>query len=363
MPAAGKWIIFLLVLLAGGLATYAVLPLLLRDRSELETALEPYLEGRAASVENEGEGETRALAESALVKRAVNPVVAGVLRKSAIDWDYFPQDMAPAYDLWLAYLASRHGRGAYYCPDRLSLYRMHDTSLTAGRRQDAERVFCYSTFIADERLRPIQGALRRASARSCAPDGCGNRTTRTLSVSSVDQEAPPMDRSFLPRPDSARRVSEAREIHAQAAIEPREQVRLSDMTRPGLIVASYANDRGAEPGTVWIALDSAEVHHTRGYVSAGERDRVRRWAEHALRAQSPSFSLSSRTRCSLSPQERPKIPHPTAYSRSPSNRNSVLPEVSLMSAVPAGTWASGRRAVRHASASGAPSRIRPPTPR
>jgi glycosyltransferase involved in cell wall biosynthesis len=110
------------------------------------------------------EGVYRPFYHLALVERAVNPVVAGVLRKSAIDWDYFPQDMAPAYDLWLAYLASRHGRGAYYCPDRLSRYRMHGSSLTAERRQDAERVFCYGTFIADERLRPIQRALRRASA-------------------------------------------------------------------------------------------------------------------------------------------------------------------------------------------------------
>jgi nicotinamide-nucleotide amidase len=36
---------------------------------------------------------------------------------------------------------------------------------------------------------------------------------------------------------------------------------------------------GAEPGTVWLALDSDELKHTRGYVSAGGRDRVRRWAE------------------------------------------------------------------------------------
>ena len=37
----------------------------------------------------------------------------------------------------------------------------------------------------------------------------------------------------------------------------------------------------AEPGTVWIGLDADDVHHARGYVSAGERDRVRAWAEQA----------------------------------------------------------------------------------
>ena len=38
---------------------------------------------------------------------------------------------------------------------------------------------------------------------------------------------------------------------------------------------------GAEPGTVWIGLDADDVHHARGYVSPGERDRVRSWAEQA----------------------------------------------------------------------------------
>jgi nicotinamide-nucleotide amidase len=38
---------------------------------------------------------------------------------------------------------------------------------------------------------------------------------------------------------------------------------------------------GAKPGTVWLALDAGEVRHARGYVSPGERDRVRRWAEQA----------------------------------------------------------------------------------
>jgi nicotinamide-nucleotide amidase len=38
---------------------------------------------------------------------------------------------------------------------------------------------------------------------------------------------------------------------------------------------------GAEPGTVWIAIDADDVHHARGYVATGDRDRVRRWAEQA----------------------------------------------------------------------------------
>jgi nicotinamide-nucleotide amidase len=38
---------------------------------------------------------------------------------------------------------------------------------------------------------------------------------------------------------------------------------------------------GAEPGTVWVALDGTDVRHARGFVTPGERGRVRRWAEQA----------------------------------------------------------------------------------
>jgi competence/damage-inducible protein CinA-like protein len=38
---------------------------------------------------------------------------------------------------------------------------------------------------------------------------------------------------------------------------------------------------GAEPGTVWIGLDADDAHHALGYVSKGEREQVRRWAEQS----------------------------------------------------------------------------------
>jgi nicotinamide-nucleotide amidase len=38
---------------------------------------------------------------------------------------------------------------------------------------------------------------------------------------------------------------------------------------------------GAEPGTVWVALDAQDVRHARGFRVPGERFRVRRWAEQA----------------------------------------------------------------------------------
>jgi nicotinamide-nucleotide amidase len=38
---------------------------------------------------------------------------------------------------------------------------------------------------------------------------------------------------------------------------------------------------GQPPGTIWVALDAEGRTHARGFTAAGERDRVRRWAEQA----------------------------------------------------------------------------------
>lgn len=43
--------------------------------------------------------------------------------------------------------------------------------------------------------------------------------------------------------------------------------------------AGPAPHEGAEPGTVWIGLDAPDAQLALGYVSNGERDQVRRWAE------------------------------------------------------------------------------------
>jgi nicotinamide-nucleotide amidase len=47
-------------------------------------------------------------------------------------------------------------------------------------------------------------------------------------------------------------------------------------------VAGPEPQGGAGPGTIWIALDAGQRSHARGFrAAAGERDRVRRWAEQA----------------------------------------------------------------------------------
>lgn len=105
----------------------------------------------------------------ALADRAI-PIGACVMRRSAIDWQDFPEEIGTAYDYWIFYLASRGGGGAHYCPRRLMRYRWHAGAESASRNQQW-RIYCYNRFIEDERLRPIRGELQRVAAMSSTSHG------------------------------------------------------------------------------------------------------------------------------------------------------------------------------------------------
>lgn len=117
------------------------------------------------------EGVVRPFQHTALVDRAVPVVMGSVIRKSAIDWYDFPAEVGAAYDLWLAYLASRDGGGAYYTSARLTRYRQHAESMTAAARLDVPLIYCHKRFLADDRLRLIRPGLRRELAAARAGRG------------------------------------------------------------------------------------------------------------------------------------------------------------------------------------------------
>ncbi|MEP7059142.1 MAG: competence/damage-inducible protein A [Actinomycetota bacterium] len=73
-------------------------------------------------------------------------------------------------------------------------------------------------------------------------------------------------------------------VSRECALEMAEGARDLFSTDIGLSLTGAAGPEphgGAEPGTVWIGLRTANMAHARGYVSVGERDRVRAWAEQA----------------------------------------------------------------------------------
>ena len=108
-------------------------------------------------------GTHRPFLDLAVVDRCIPVGMGTVFRRSAIDWDDFPEQVNPIYDLWLGYLAARDGGGAWYTPERLTRYRVHPTAMTTGARYDRPAVFCYERFLGDDRLRSVH---REGSAES-----------------------------------------------------------------------------------------------------------------------------------------------------------------------------------------------------
>jgi glycosyltransferase involved in cell wall biosynthesis len=104
----------------------------------------------------------------ALVEKSVPTVMSALLRRSVIDWDDFPSEVGPAYDLWLAYLACRTGLGAHYEPRRLTRYRAHQQAQTqAARVAHGQGIaYCYERFLEDPRLASLRHelALRHTEA-------------------------------------------------------------------------------------------------------------------------------------------------------------------------------------------------------
>lgn len=99
--------------------------------------------------------------EIAVVHKSVPTAAACLIRNEFVDWDSIPQEVGGMWDLYLAYLCSRSGHGAYYHPERLTRYRAHeqtDTNRSGGRdiqakiRKGTAEMFCYEKFMADEIL-------------------------------------------------------------------------------------------------------------------------------------------------------------------------------------------------------------------
>ncbi len=111
------------------------------------------------------EGVYQPFYEIGLIHQAVPSAVATVIRKDAIDWDDFPPQMGSYWDLYLTYLACRTGRGAYYSPEKLSMYRVHTQSETfvngtlsvqSKIRAGKAGIYCYRQFMEDERLQEFK---------------------------------------------------------------------------------------------------------------------------------------------------------------------------------------------------------------
>jgi glycosyltransferase involved in cell wall biosynthesis len=100
-----------------------------------------------------------------LVDKSIATAAACVIRNNVIDWDSIPPEVGGMWDLYLTYLCCISGRGAYYYPERLTLYRAHeqtDTMLSGGRdvqakiRKAKSEMFCYKVFMEDTHLQEFK---------------------------------------------------------------------------------------------------------------------------------------------------------------------------------------------------------------
>ncbi|WP_414548665.1 glycosyltransferase family 2 protein [Anabaena sp. CCY 0017] len=90
-----------------------------------------------------------------LIDQSIATAAACLIRNDLIDWDSIPAEVGGMWDLYLTYLCCISGYGAYYHPEKLTLYREHeqtDTQLSGSKNAQAKirkaknEIFCYQIF-------------------------------------------------------------------------------------------------------------------------------------------------------------------------------------------------------------------------
>lgn len=135
------------------------------------------------------EGIHQPFSKIGLVHASVPTNVAAVVRRDVVDWDNIPPEVAHKWDVYITYLCSRAGRGAYYCPQRLTRYRDHMQSDTSrGGRLDVQakirkakvEIFCYELFAQDNNLKELKPYFRQKLAHENTTLGIGLMRTGQL---------------------------------------------------------------------------------------------------------------------------------------------------------------------------------------
>lgn len=106
------------------------------------------------------------------------PGMFALFKREIIDFDDFPAEVSSGYDYWLIYLALRDGHHAYYMPQRLTYYRAHKGSQSAGFSDPAERLrfldylrYIHERFLSDSRLLSVHAPLRPRLAQTYSSTG------------------------------------------------------------------------------------------------------------------------------------------------------------------------------------------------
>lgn len=106
---------------------------------------------------------------SLVANLSIPAAMASVFRGSILENEDIPPQIDLALDRYLAYLASRNGKAAYYTPERLTYYRVHPNSCTAAsfksfetaRERYFSHVYYYDCLLADPAFSPYAAQLRQ----------------------------------------------------------------------------------------------------------------------------------------------------------------------------------------------------------
>ena len=95
------------------------------------------------------EGEVAHLQTFALEKKGVPLAMGALFRKDAAALDLIVKEVSGAYDFWIACLLAASGKAAYYVPERLTKYRVHEAMETARLAPDKQDnlVYIYRTLL------------------------------------------------------------------------------------------------------------------------------------------------------------------------------------------------------------------------
>jgi glycosyltransferase involved in cell wall biosynthesis len=106
------------------------------------------------------EGMRRPFVEEAVARQCVT-ISGCVFRRECLPVEDFDVEMGPCYDIWMSYLLARSGGAAFYTPERLLYYRMHDGSATATAKLAAHLGAAHARrrMLDDPGLRPYRPVI------------------------------------------------------------------------------------------------------------------------------------------------------------------------------------------------------------
>ncbi|ESA38658.1 glycosyl transferase [Leptolyngbya sp. Heron Island J] len=170
-----------------------------------------------------------------LVDQAVFTASAALIRRDAVTWDKL-FEAGVFWDYYIAYLACRSGKGAYYCPERLSYYRVHAQSenMMSGNRNIQAKIrkgkaatFCHKRFMEDENLQAHRSYFQQELAHA----------NTTLGIGFLRLEQPLEARNYLYRALQLQKINLRTLVALSVSYLPQSMANsLAHIRNPGLFV-------------------------------------------------------------------------------------------------------------------------------